>query len=42
MYLNEEIEIIEEKIDAEIILNENNKYLSKINKKFWKKAKEMF
>lgn len=26
MYLNEEIEIIEEKIDAEIILNENNKY----------------
>ena len=25
MYLNEEIEIIEEKIDAEIILNENNK-----------------
>ncbi len=26
MYLNEEIEIIEDKIDAEIILNENNKY----------------
>ena len=26
MYLNEEIEIIEYKIDAEIILNENNKY----------------
>ena len=26
MYLNEEIEIIEEKIDAEIILNENTKY----------------